>query len=233
MTDIITERATAKDRTFAVALFAALYLALTVWILVGGELVGDDAFRLVKNLGYVATAVVGVWAMRNAFVRGWRDLRARPRLTAAVVVLGLALMGAASGLSALAQVVAPTGGANQAAIVAEVLASAASPLGGVLFVAVGGLVAPLVEELMFREIPFGRLRHRVPTWAAYVLTCAVFAVIHLRGIEEWPLAVLYAGFAAALATTYLLSRRNILASIAVHAIWNTTGLVFLLLTTTA
>ncbi|MFT4280188.1 hypothetical protein [Microbacterium sp.] len=102
MTDIITERATAKDRIFAVALFAALYVALTVWILIGADLVGDGAFRLVKNLGY-------------------------------------------------------------AAIVAEVLASAASPLGGVLFVAIGRLVAPLVEELVFREIPFGRLRHRLPT----------------------------------------------------------------------
>lgn len=214
------------------ALFAALYIALTVWILLGSDVAGDDAFRPVKNLGYVATAVVGVWALRDAFVRGWRDLRARPRLTA-TVVLGLALMGAASGLSALAQLVAPTGGANQAAIVAEVLANAASPLGGVLFVVIGGLVAPLVEELFFREIPFGRLRRRLPTWVAYVLTCTVFALTHLRGIEEWPLAVLYAGFAAALATTYLLAGRNLLASIAVHAVWNTTGLVFLLLTTTA
>ncbi|PRB13109.1 CPBP family intramembrane glutamic endopeptidase [Microbacterium sp. MYb62] len=87
--------------------------------------------------------------------------------------------------------------------------------------------SPVVEELVFREIPFARLRHVLSTRVAFALSCLVFGVIHLRGLDEWPLAILYIGFSAALATAYLLSKRNLLVSITAHVLWNGTGLVSL------
>ncbi|MCK2037908.1 CPBP family intramembrane metalloprotease [Microbacterium sp. SSW1-49] len=87
-----------------------------------------------------------------------------------------------------------------------------------------------MTRLVFRELPFARLRRSLSTWAAFVLSSLEFAAIHLRGLDEWPLAILYVGFSAALATAYLLSRRNLLVSMAGHVLWNGTGLTSLILT---
>ena len=99
-----------------------------------------------------------------------------------------------------------------------------------MFVIVGGVAAPMVEEIVFREIPFGRLRERLSTRFALILSIVIFTAIHMRSWDEWPLLILYAGYAAALATVYLLSRRNLLVCMATHILWNSTGLVFLFVT---
>ncbi len=123
----------------------------------------------------------------------------------------------------------PTAGANQAAISDEVLIASTSLVEGLVFVGIGGVAAPVVEELVFREIFFARLRRLLSTRVAFVLSCLLFGIIHLRSLDEWPLAILYIGFAAALATAYLLSKRNLLVSITAHVLWNGTGLTYLVL----
>lgn len=212
-------------------LFLALYAALTVWIFVGREVVTEHVFTGLKNSGYVVLAVVGIWLFRGGFARSWRMTKQRPLLAAGAILLGLALMGVASAASYVVTlaVATPSVGENQAAISAEVLVASSSVVGGLLFVGVGGIVAPVVEELTFREIPFARLRRLLSTRTAFVLSCLVFGIIHVRGIDEWPLAILYVGFSAALATAYLTSKRNLLVSITAHVLWNGTGLAYLLL----
>ncbi|MDF2558559.1 MAG: amino terminal protease self-immunity [Microbacterium sp.] len=213
-------------------LFLALYAALTVWIFVGRELVAEPVFAGVKNGGYVVLAILGIWLFRDGFARSWRTTKQRPLLAAGAVLLGLALMAVASGANYLmTQLVAtPTVGANQAAISAEVLVASTSLVGGLTFVGIGGVAAPVVEELVFREIPFARLRRLLSTRTAFVLSCLVFGAIHLRSLDEWPLAILYIGFSAALAAAYLLSKRNLLVSITAHVLWNGTGLAYLVIT---
>lgn len=212
--------------------FLILYLALTAWILGGRELVAEPVFAVLKNGGYVILALLGLWMFRDGFARSWRTTKQRPLLAAGAVLLGLALMAVASAASHVVTLVvaAPAIGENQAAISAEVLVASASLGGGLLFVGIGGVAAPVVEELMFREIPFTRLRRLLSTRSAFVLSCLVFGIIHLRGLHEWPLAILYIGFSAALATAYLVSKRNLLVSITAHVLWNGTGLAYLLLT---
>ncbi len=216
--------------TPAVVGFLALYLGLTVWITIGRDLVAETAFTSVKNIGYVATMIVGVWALRDAIAASWSRTRARPWFTAAMALVGVALMGVASGLSELVRVLAgaPAVGANQAAIIHELLDGTGFPVTAILFVLVGGVVAPIVEELVFREVPFARLRRWLPTPVAFALTCVAFGALHVRGVDEWPLLILYAGYSAALSVAYLVSGRNIIASVGAHVVWNTAGLVFLL-----
>lgn len=213
-------------------LFLALYAALTVWIFVGRDLVAEPVFAGLKNSGYVALAILGIWLFRDGFARSWRTTKQRPLLAAGAVLVGLALMAVASGASYLmTQLVStPAVGANQAAISAEVLVASTSLVGGLMFVGVGGVAAPIVEELVFREIPFARLRRLLSTRTAFALSCLLFGAIHLRALDEWPLAILYIGFSAALATAYLLSKRNLLVSITAHVLWNGTGLAYLALT---
>ncbi|WP_309102768.1 type II CAAX endopeptidase family protein [Microbacterium sp.] len=212
--------------------FSGLYIALTVWIFVGPKLVSEPVFAWVKNSGYVILMLTGAWVFRDGFARSWRTTRQRPLLAAGAVLIGLALMAVASAVSHLVTFVAaaPATGANQASISAEVLVASTSLAGGLVFVGTGGVAAPVVEELVFRELPFARLRRLLSTQAAFTLSCLVFGAIHLRGLNEWPLAILYVGFSAALATAYLVSKRNLLVSITAHVVWNGTGLTYLVLT---
>lgn len=149
-----------------------------------------------------------------------------------MVVVGVVLMGVASAVGQLASLGAGTPGAgeNQAAISAEVLTASSSLPGAVFFIGLGGLVAPIVEELIFRELPLRRRRGTLATVIATSFSSLVFAAIHVRGWEEWPLMILYAGFGLALATVYVLSRRNLLVSISVHVLWNGFGLTYLIVT---
>lgn len=211
-------------------LFLGLYVVLTVWIFFGRELVPEALFAGVKNGGYVVVMLLGVWVFRASFVRSWRTTKERPVLTLGMVAVGLALMGVASAISQVALLVAgdtATGG-NQAAISAEVLTASTSFVGATLFVGLGGVVAPIAEELVFRELPLGQPRRVLSTWVAVTVSCLAFAAIHVRGWDEWPLMILYAGYAAALSTVYLLSEGNLLVCILAHALWNGIGLVFLI-----
>lgn len=214
--------------------FLGLYAALTAWVFVGGELVPEPLFAGFKNAGYLIVMVVGFAAFRDGFVRSRRMTSRRPFLSAGMVLLGLALMGTASVVSqaVVLFIGAPATGENQAAISAEALAASTSWVGGLLFVGVGGCAAPVVEELVFRELPFGRLRHVLSTRTAIILSCSLFGVVHLRGLDEWPLMILYIGFSVALMTTYLLSKRNLLVAVTAHGLWNGIGLVYLLVTAT-
>lgn len=214
------------------ALFLALFVVLTVWIFVGRGLVPEAAFTNVKNGGYVVVMLLGVWVFRARFARSWRMTRQRAVLALGLVVLGVALMGVASAISQAAILIAggTAAGDNQAAISAEVLTASTSLSGSLLFLGLGGVVAPVVEELVFRELPLARPRRALPSWIAVTVSCLAFAAIHVRGWDEWPLMILYAGYAAALSTVYLLSGRNLLVSILAHVLWNGVGLAFLIAT---
>ncbi len=223
----------AREASLAVTwwpLFLALYVVLTVWIFIGRELVPEAVFTGIKNGGYVVVMLLGVWVFRASFARSWRTARQRPVLAIGMVAVGLALMGVASAISQAALLVAgdTTTGGNQAAISTEVLTASTSFVGALLFVGLGGVVAPIVEELVFRELPLGQRSRTLTTWIAVTVSCLVFAAIHARGWDEWPQMILYAGYAAALSTAYLLSGRNLLVSTFAHVLWNGIGLVFLI-----
>ncbi len=224
--------ASVPDGTSAITrwpVFLALYGVLTAWIFFGRELVSETVFTSVKNGGYVVVMLLGVWVFRASFVRSWLLTKKRPLLAFGMVALGLALMGVASAISQAALLIA--GGAavsgNQAAISAEVLTASSTFVGALLFVGLGGVVAPIAEELVFRELALGQLQHVLSTRVAVIASCLVFAAIHVRGWDEWPLMILYAGYAAALSAAYLLSGRNLLVCILAHALWNGIGLAIL------
>ncbi|MBN0039810.1 CPBP family intramembrane metalloprotease [Cellulosimicrobium cellulans] len=211
--------------------FLALYIVLTAWISLGTGVVTDSQHALVKNIGYIGLAAYGVWVFREALSASLRMTEASPVAWARWVIAGLVLMGIASGVSALIALAVdgPLTSNNQAAIDAEMLAASSSIRHSLLLLAVGAIFAPLVEEFVFREIPFARLRPWLSTPIALASSCLCFGALHLRSLDEWPLAILYIGFSLALAVAYLGSKRNLLVPIAAHALWNGSGLTFVLL----
>lgn len=92
-----------------------------------------------------------------------------------------------------------------------------------LFVSIA-VVAPLVEELVFRGMLFQLLRRSLPLWAAVILSALVFALLHLIPVLI-PTLFLF-GVALALVFHYT---RSLYCSICLHMLINTVAVIVIVL----
>ena len=96
------------------------------------------------------------------------------------------------------------------------------------------LLAPLVEELLFRGLIFTSLRPRSRFWA-YFISMAAFSLIHVMGyVGQYPLLTLALCFVQYLPASFALAwameySGSIWASITVHMIANTIAMAVMLL----
>ena len=95
----------------------------------------------------------------------------------------------------------------------------------VLAVATMVVVAPVVEEIVFRGLLFGALAPRLGVFAAAVVTALLFGFVHGDPVLFPALAAL--GFVAALAYA---ATGNLIVPIILHALNNTLGAAFLIAT---
>jgi membrane protease YdiL (CAAX protease family) len=88
------------------------------------------------------------------------------------------------------------------------------------------LVTPIAEELLFRGVLFQGVRRRWGTWAAAIVSSAVFAAAHLEPTALGSAFVMLSTFMFGLAMVWLfLRRRTLLAPIAAHVASNALGTV--------
>jgi hypothetical protein len=100
--------------------------------------------------------------------------------------------------------------------------SSAEQTGAVAFIATA-LVAPVVEEVVFRGLIFTRLRRVMPGWAAIVLSAAVFGVCH--GNFLW---FCYAFGLGVIFALMVEKTGSILPGMAMHLVFNTTNEVYMI-----
>jgi membrane protease YdiL (CAAX protease family)/uncharacterized RDD family membrane protein YckC len=89
------------------------------------------------------------------------------------------------------------------------------------------VVAPFVEEIIFRGVVFGWLRGRLPVPAAVVISAAIFSAAHL-GYLQWSLLLPIFGIGCVLASIYHYSR-SLWPGIAIHSSINTVATLVLIL----
>lgn len=102
----------------------------------------------------------------------------------------------------------------------ESYAEASAPLNqtGVLMVIATVVIAPVVEELIFRGLILSRLARAMPSWLAALLSSLVFGLCHAQAV--W---IAYA-FVMGLIFSYMtLSSRSIWPSLAAHFLFNALG----------
>lgn len=85
------------------------------------------------------------------------------------------------------------------------------------------IVAPVVEELVFRVVLQGALETRVDPWRAVVAVALFFSLVH-----DWPDSLPLIPLALVLGYVYY-RRRSYLAVVVLHAIFNAMNLLFALL----
>lgn len=83
------------------------------------------------------------------------------------------------------------------------------------------IIAPIAEETLFRGYLFGKLRKKVPTWAAIVVTSLVFGGLHLGIVAPLQWNVAFDTFALSIILCSLrLITGNIWAGILLHMLKN-------------
>lgn len=113
--------------------------------------------------------------------------------------------------AALAMALLYLGGKNPLALLRFRLPSRLSER--VLFFTVGGLIAPLAEEVCFRGILYAYFR-RWGVWAALAASTAIFVLLHFNRI---PVTQIVGGLVFALAYE---TSRNLMVPITIHALGN-------------
>ncbi len=182
-----------------------------------------EAFALASPAPSVLAALIAiawVWlaAPRGARV-GWRLTSLRSRVAAGLAGAGLSVIP----VLLIYRVIQERLGRSPADDpVLQLLTLPETVWGKALIVVAVGMVAPALEETLFRGILFGGLRRRWSFWAASTVSAALFAIVHLN----------VAGFASyfllGLLFAYLFERTQSLAAPwAAHAAFNMFNLVML------
>lgn len=111
------------------------------------------------------------------------------------------------------------GGSNP---ILQIVLEGQDPIALLLFFLTAAVAAPLFEEFLFRGFLLPSLTRYVPVWAAIGLSGLLFGVAHLSLSEIIPLTTL----GIILGVVYTRTR-NLLASMLLHSLWNSSTLVSL------
>ncbi|MDQ6753013.1 MAG: lysostaphin resistance A-like protein [Actinomycetota bacterium] len=200
----------------AVALISGLVPVLAIPAL--AALVPDPAVR-VYLLNLVFYGLVGAIALLAAWpfvVRGVRALSARPWFTLGMIPLAIIAM------LILTAVLAVIAGSARISVNQQGLESLLMAVPAWLMVPVLVVIAPFVEEYIFRHLLIGKLRRYINAWFCYLLSVALFAAIHLVGREALTAGALapYLAMGAVLVFAYVRSGGNLMFSYTVHAAKN-------------
>ena len=226
-------RARAQTRAHAPLERGALIAFLALWVLIKIVLryfiprdstplrgVSTNAYFIYQ---YLLLLIAGAVAFRRQLSRAARRAWDNKLRTAGAIVAGCALMAVTDFLvSLMAHSLASLGDFGANSLNDDNLARSAANLnGGVelcLFFATVALTGPIVEELFFRQFLIDFLEDHIPVWAAVVITGALFGAYHMHAftLPELINALPQMSSGIVLGAIYVLTKRNIHASCAVH-----------------
>ena len=94
-----------------------------------------------------------------------------------------------------------------------------------------GIVAPIVEELFFRQFLIGSLGKHAPTWMSLAVSSVLFGMFHVYSLvaSEWINAVSFTAAGLGLGLVYVLSGRNVVLSSLLHIANNLSIVIMTLL----
>ena len=177
--------------------------------------------RKVYILVQLITAMYAVWFYREVIQRGFENLVKR-RLVRDIAI-GYVVRVVLTMLLALVVPLQQTD--NQANI--ESLLSSTSI---VLMLILTCVVAPIVEELVFREAIIGAFKDKINPWILTVISIFFFVLLHSisnSGGIDWSAALMYVPLTIPLVGMYRYYEDNVAASMLMHFVSNSVAMIFL------
>ena len=177
--------------------------------------------RKVYILVQLITAMYAVWSYREVIQRGFENLLKRRFVRDIAIGYVVRVV-----LTMLLALVVPLQQTDNQANIESLLNSTSI----VLMLILTCVVAPIVEELVFREAIIGAFKDKVNPWILTAISIFFFVLLHSisnSGGIDWNAALMYVPLTIPLVGMYRYYEDNVAASMLMHFVSNSVAMIFL------
>ena len=177
--------------------------------------------RKVYILVQLITAMYAVWSYREVIQRGFERLVKRRFVRDIAIGYVVRVV-----LTMLLALIVPLQQTDNQANIESLLNSTSI----VLMVILTCVVAPIVEELVFREAIIGAFKDKVNPWILTAISIFFFVLLHSisnSGGIDWSAALMYVPLTIPLVGMYRYYEDNVAASMLMHFVSNSVAMIFL------
>ena len=178
--------------------------------------------RKVYILVQLITAMYAVWSYREVIQRGFEDLKKRRFVRDIAIGYVVRIV-----LTMLLALIVPLQQTDNQANIESLLNSTSL----VLMLILTCVVAPIVEELVFREAIIGAFKDKVNPWILTAISIFFFVLLHSisnSGGIDWSAALMYIPLTIPLVGIYRYYKDNVAASMLMHFVSNSVAMIFLI-----
>lgn len=178
--------------------------------------------RKVYILVQLITAMYAVWSYREVIQRGFEDLVKRRFIRDIAIGYVVRVV-----LTMLLALVVPLQQTDNQANIESLLNSTSI----VLMLILTCVVAPIVEELVFREAIIGAFKDKMNPWILTAISIFFFVLLHSisnSGGIDWSAALMYVPLTIPLVGIYRYYKDNVAASMLMHFVSNSVAMIFLI-----
>ena len=177
--------------------------------------------RKVYILVQLMTAMYAVWSYREVIQRGFENLVKRRFIRDIAIGYVVRVV-----LTMLLALVVPLQQTDNQANIESLLNSTSI----VLMLILTCVVAPIVEELVFREAIIGAFKDKMNPWILTAISIFFFVLLHSisnSGGIDWSAALMYVPLTIPLVGMYRYYEDNVAASMLMHFVSNSVAMIFL------
>lgn len=177
--------------------------------------------RKVYILVQLITAMYAVWSYREVIQRGFENLVKRRFVRDIAIGYVVRVV-----LTLLLALVVPLQQTDNQANIESLLNSTSI----VLMVILTCVVAPIVEELVFREAIIGAFKDKINSWVLTAISIFFFVLLHSlsnSGGIDWSAVLMYLPLTIPLVGMYRYYEDNVAASMLMHFVSNSVAMIFL------
>lgn len=177
--------------------------------------------RKVYILVQLITAMYAVWSYREVIQRGFENLLKRRFVRDIAIGYVVRVV-----LTMLLALVVPLQQTDNQANIESLLNSTSI----VLMLILTCVVAPIVEELVFREAIIGAFKDKMNPWILTAISIFFFVLLHSisnSGGIDWSAALMYVPLTIPLVGMYRYYEDNVAASMLMHFVSNSVAMIFL------
>ena len=178
--------------------------------------------RKVYILVQLITAMYAVWSYREVIQRGFENLVKRRFVRDIAIGYVVRVV-----LTMLLALVVPLQQTDNQANIESLLNSTSI----VLMLILTCVVAPIVEELVFREAIIGAFKDKINPWILTTISIFFFVLLHSisnSGGIDWSAALMYVPLTIPLVGIYRYYKDNVAASMLMHFVSNSVAMIFLI-----
>ena len=178
--------------------------------------------RKVYILVQLITAMYAVWSYREIIQKGFESLVKRRFVRDIAIGYVVRVV-----LTMLLALVVPLQQTDNQANIESLLNSTSI----VLMLILTCVVAPIVEELVFREAIIGAFKDKMNPWILTAISIFFFVLLHSisnSGGIDWSAALMYVPLTIPLVGIYRYYKDNVAASMLMHFVSNSVAMIFLI-----